>query len=177
MTQRVRRVRSPFVDHRWENQDSRHFFFLRTSEYRDIVEDDRHTFLIGHRGTGKTTILKALHWEERISNPALQRALNGDDDFPDGIIGCYMNLKLVALPVFDHWLQHEPDATKHLLFSSYVRLFWIELATRAVKHIVRRSPNYSLEDETRELDFVLQPFGRGLIGLQSRLIRVPRSIS
>ncbi|MGU3649847.1 ORC-CDC6 family AAA ATPase [Mycolicibacterium sp. A43C] len=153
MTERTRRVRSPFVDHRWENQDSRHFFFLRTSEYRDIVEDDRHTFLIGHRGTGKTTILKALHWEERISNPALKRALNGTDDFPDGIIGCYMNLKLVALPVFDHWLQHESDPTKHLLFSSYVRLFWIELATRAVKFIVRKSPEYSLENETRELEF------------------------
>ncbi|MFI2842021.1 metallophosphoesterase [Mycolicibacterium sp. PDY-3] len=153
MTQRMRRVRSPFVDHRWENQDSRHFFFLDTAEYHDIVEDDRHTFLVGHRGTGKTTILKALHWEERISNPALQRALNSDDEFPDGIIGCYMNLKLVALPVFDHWLQQEQDATKHLLFSSYVRLFWIELASRAVRFIVRKSPEYALEYETRELDF------------------------
>ncbi|MBX8691686.1 hypothetical protein GO011_30030 [Mycobacterium sp. 20091114027_K0903767] len=146
-------MRSPFVDHRWENQDSRHFFFLQTGEYRDIIEDDRHTFLIGHRGTGKTTILKALHWEERISNPALKRALGSEDDFPDGVVGCYMNLKLVALPVFDHWLQHEPDATKHLLFSSYVRLFWIELASRAVKYIVRSSSDYSLDAETRELEF------------------------
>ncbi|WP_197375775.1 ORC-CDC6 family AAA ATPase [Mycolicibacterium baixiangningiae] len=146
------RIASPFGDDRWENQYGRHFFYLNTNEYKALIGNDRHSFVIGHRGTGKTTILKALDWEERLTNPSLIRALANDDPFEDGVVGCFMNLRVVALQVFDLWLRDQTDASKHLIFSSYLRLSWIELATQAVSRILAGRQGFNLEIETQILE-------------------------
>ncbi len=63
-----------------------------------------------------------------------------------------MNLRVVALQIFDLWLRDETDASKHLMFASYLRLSWIELATHAVSTILSTHENFDLETETRVLE-------------------------
>ena len=80
---------SPFRSNRYEREeDRRHVYFLIPED--EQLEELKSTYIIGTRGTGKTTLLKSLFWKERIESPSLQRALKGDLRFdralPGGLI-------------------------------------------------------------------------------------------
>ena len=145
------RIASPFSDERWEAHDGRHFFYLDYEGFRTLTTQDKHVFIVGHRGTGKTTMLMALDWEERISNPQLQRAIGGDGPFSDGVVGCFLNLRVVAVPTFDVWMREDRPAIYHAIIGSYLRLHWLESAARATRHIATELETYRLEEEVDSL--------------------------
>lgn len=132
---------SPFKLIRWENEDSRHFYFLDTSDYRKIREARKHCFVIGHRGTGKTSLLKALNWRERMSNPSLGSELLSDA-FSDGVVGCYFGLQYLQMDVINDWLTDATPSVSHAILSSYLRGLWIEEVCKAVTAL-RASANLS----------------------------------
>jgi energy-coupling factor transporter ATP-binding protein EcfA2 len=148
---------SPFSTGKWEYESTRHFYHLDSHEYRTLVSMEKHVFVIGHRGTGKTTLLKAIDWRERLADKNLQVALNGEP-FRDGIIGCYVGLKNLSLPLFDLWLEGSDPPTKHLVLSAYIRSIWIEEAAKAVRQVTRASPSFYLEYESEPLDPVAEDF-------------------
>lgn len=140
------RIASPFSDERWEEHDGRRFYYLDYDGFKAMTVRDKHLFIVGHRGTGKTTMLKALDWEERVANKQLRDALGGEP-FSDGVVGCFMNLRVVALPTFDSWMIAEEAPVYHLVLGSYLRLYWLEEAARATRHIVDRITTYELDVE------------------------------
>lgn len=137
---------SPFELNRWENEDARHFYYLGTSEYRKIRDSRKHCFVVGHRGTGKTTLLKALDWNERTHDLRLVGALHSDP-FGDGVVGCYFGLQYLHLQNLDDWLANESNNVKHDLYSSYLRGLWLEEACTAVSSLRTRAGISSLDGE------------------------------
>ena len=144
---------SPFELNRWENEDARHFYFLNTAEYRKIRDSRKHCFIIGHRGTGKTSLLKALDWHERTTNDKLAHSLPSDP-FHDGVIGCYFGLQYLHVDTLDSWVAREIDSVKHDVLSSYLRGLWLEKASAAVSALRGRANISSLDDEIKMLSEV-----------------------
>jgi len=84
----------PFQHIRYE-YEQRHIYYL-PSKIMAQIESPKPAYLLGTRGTGKTTLLKALEWEERLNNQSLQRQL-GSDAFMQRFVGCYLKLPLYML--------------------------------------------------------------------------------
>jgi hypothetical protein len=152
---------SPFKLIRWENEDSRHFYFLDTSDYRKIREARKHCFIIGHRGTGKTSLLKALNWRERTSNPALAGDLQ-EDAFSDGVVGCYFGLQYLQMDVLNDWLKDANTSISHAILSGYLRGLWIEEACKAVGALRMRAGTSSLSGEIDGFEGVAEEFEQWL---------------
>ena len=121
-----------FFDDRWEQDRIRHFFFLDTPAYRKLSTLAKHCVLKGHRGTGKTTLLKALDWKERLENPYLQAALDGKP-FNDRVIGCFLQIKFLPVNMIDIWLSSSNSETQHIIISTYLRASWIMEACDALE--------------------------------------------
>ena len=68
---------SPFRVNRFELETSHNLYYLQADVF-PLLEASKSTYLVGSRGTGKTTLLKALSWEEQLSNPFLREQLKGD---------------------------------------------------------------------------------------------------
>ena len=97
-------MNSPFSLGRFEHDTRfRHAYFLPTDLYAKLATGVP-TYLIGGRGTGKTTLLKAFEWRERLYNPFLQEALNGNA-FADSIVGIYVKLSESHLKSFQRWFE------------------------------------------------------------------------
>jgi ABC-type lipoprotein export system ATPase subunit len=52
-----------------------HLYFLPNDVFSRL-EQPKPTYLIGSRGTGKTTLLTALSWKEQLNNPYLSEKLD-----------------------------------------------------------------------------------------------------
>lgn len=127
---------SPLAPGKWEYESVTHFYFLQSREYENLAHAQKHVFVIGHRGTGKTTLLHALDWGERVSNPDL-RAQFPEGPFTDGNIGCYVGLKLLDLQLFEAWLSDSSPAVSHLILGAYFRAIWMEETVRALRAVLR----------------------------------------
>jgi hypothetical protein len=115
-------TRSPFSLNRFELEDE-HIYFLPTNIF-PVLQDLKSVVLRGSRGTGKTTLLKALNWKEQTSNISLRQALNGDFVSRNSI-GVYLKLTLAPILPFRTW----PNTQPHLqgtVFSTYLDLLWME---------------------------------------------------
>lgn len=142
-------MKLPFSQARWE-QDAQHFFHLPVDEFSRLQES-KPSYLIGSRGTGKTTLLKALNWEERLDNPSLQgqlKALNGSDDLFDGhYIGVYFKLPRTQLALFDVFVGAD-DPRYSSLVGFYLALNWIDLLATATDGLLEKQVlNYSPDEE------------------------------
>ncbi len=148
---------SPFRLNRWENEDARHYYYLNTSDFKVIRESRKHCFVIGHRGTGKTSILKALNWRERRRGAA-EEGTALLDAFQDGIVGCYFGLQYIQLETLDAWLRKEDDQLSHQLISTYLRGLWLEEAARATRDLRRELGMQSLAEEVEVLSGIWEEF-------------------
>jgi hypothetical protein len=114
---------SPFSLHRFEFQQQ-NLYFLPHDAFR-ILEDAKSTFLIGSRGTGKTTLLHALHWKEQLNNDSLRAHLPGS--IPDRrYLGVYLRVPAMHVPAFDRWAISEEKGFIGSVFSAYLDLTWLE---------------------------------------------------
>lgn len=129
---------SPFSMDRFE-RDRPHLYHL-PAHILDALERAKSAYVIGSRGTGKTTFLNALNWEERVSNPGLEAALGGDP-FSDRFVGVYVNIPRSKLNSVGAWLEKEEQDVASTLFALYFDCIWLEvlsgaLATLAAKGVL-----------------------------------------
>jgi hypothetical protein len=128
-------MKSPFSEGRFEHEAS-HIYYLPTSCFPQL-EQPHPTYLIGSRGSGKTTLMKALHWKERLDNPTLVRQLGGTP-FRDAFVGNYVKLPTIQLKSFDAWLESEDETNYGLVFGLYLDLTCVELIAHATGELLAR---------------------------------------
>jgi len=99
------------------------------------LEGPKPIFLIGSRGTGKTTLLTALSWREQLSNVDLKRKLTKSGR--RGYIGIYIRMPDFVLATFDQWLGSTSDDRRARVFSFYLDLIWLkELCDAIAEYLV-----------------------------------------
>ena len=126
--------RNPFSENRFE-YDTKHLYYLPESIYRRL-EQHRPVYLIGTRGTGKTTFLKSMSWEERATNPNLQNAIKGDP-FEKRYIGIYLKFAKEHSNYFKKLMDKlNNDSRLDSLFALFLDLVWIELLIDAIAEII-----------------------------------------
>lgn len=122
-------VTSPFASARYE-LEGEHLFYLPEDLKRQLTKPVP-MYLIGSRGTGKTTLLRYLDWKERLQNEGLKKQLDGNA-FESGIIGTYLRLPLIQLSLLDRWLSGTEKEDYGAVFSTYLELNCLELMIEAV---------------------------------------------
>ena len=138
----------PFQQTRQEFEECRSYFL---PESFSRIEQPKPLFVIGSRGAGKTTFLRALTWSERVENESLQRQLRGRGDespFAGNYIGVYMKLPKSQMHPFDDWIpEHESQRYSDAL-ALHLGLNWIELIAKAMAElIVRETIDVTPDDE------------------------------
>jgi len=123
---------SPFSAKRYEYAGS-HTYYIPPKAF-GLLEQPIPTFLVGTRGTGKTTLLRALSWDERLYNVSLHRQLDGKA-FELKYIGLYFKLPNVQLGLLDRWLQAESDEDYASIVAFYLDLCWLETIAEALEHL------------------------------------------
>lgn len=141
---------SHFFDDRWEQDRIQHFYFLGTPAYRRLSGLAKHVVLKGHRGTGKTTLLRAMDWRERLTNSHLRSAL-GRDPFEDRVVGCFLQIKLLPVDMLDIWLRESGDQVKYTIIASYLRASWIVEICAALRGLNDAEKFATYSDELTDL--------------------------
>jgi hypothetical protein len=125
-------AKTVFSENRWE-RDEDHLYFLPDDVFQSM-EQPKSAFLVGTRGTGKTTLLKALNWKEGLTNKSLQRAL-GRDTFGKKYIGVYMRLAR-ELPNYFGKRLSDGQQFAATLFTLYIDCVWIEAVAEAISALI-----------------------------------------
>jgi energy-coupling factor transporter ATP-binding protein EcfA2 len=126
------RIIYPFKDNRFELEPKGSQLYHLPKRIMEEIEQSKSVYLIGTRGTGKTTLLKALSWRERIDNKYLQDALN-NDLFGKCYLGLYLKLNRHVPNHFKKWLND--DEREDEIFSLFLDLLWLEELTSAVQSL------------------------------------------
>ena len=131
-------LEKPFSQARWE-LEGLHLFHLPRQRFSRL-EEPKPTYIIGTRGTGKTTLLKSLNWELRLTNNSLRdqlRALTGSTDlFVGRYVGVYFKLPRAQLSIFDDYVGPEHPLYTNL-FALHIALNWIDLLVDATAGLAR----------------------------------------
>lgn len=150
-------TKNPFYINKRE-YDDRPLFFLPKGFSK--LEQNKPVYVVGSRGTGKTTLLKALSWEERTTNQSLMQAL-GREPFSDHLIGLYFRLPgYISRGLYDRPSPQDDgtDLVGHR-FSLYMELIVLQLLTHALCEIRRREHiSFSAEAEVQTVDGILEMF-------------------
>ena len=110
--------RSPFSLNRFEHEyGGKHLYFLPPSFFQRL-EIQKPVYLIGSRGTGKTTLLHALSWNERVTNKSLQREIN-KPPLAGKYIGVYFYAPNFQIQIIDEWLDKKSEIFKAQVFGMY----------------------------------------------------------
>lgn len=167
----------PFSQSRWE-QEGRHLFYLPEEPFARL-EEPKPTYLIGTRGTGKTTLLKALNWRERLANRSLQRqleAVSGSSDyFARRYVGVYFKLPRTHLTSFER-LVGPKHRSYQALISTYLGLNWVDLLAEATAGLLEGGVlSFSADAERQAVRGLGEEFGD--YGLVERYLGGPEVIS
>ncbi len=95
------KAKSPFTKFRFEHE--RINLYHLDEDILKALEEEIPTFLVGTRGTGKTTLLNALSWRERLYNNNLKQALK-KKIFDKNYIGIYLKLSESQTGLIHNWL-------------------------------------------------------------------------
>jgi hypothetical protein len=129
----------PFQHIRYE-YEQRHIYYLPPNVMLKL-DAAKPAYLFGTRGTGKTTLLKALEWKERLFNKSLHRQL-GQDVFAARYIGAYLKLPLFLLQTLEEKLPTLFPTGYAVIIGLYIDLITLqplciamsELASRGILH-------------------------------------------
>lgn len=152
-------ILSPFATSRFE-YESRHVYYLPHEVFEEL-EDPKPTYLIGCRGTGKTTLLKALNWDERLENISLRKQLR-EKPFIKKYIGVYLKAPEFQLEEFDKWLENESEATYGAFLAYFIDILSTALISDGIVALIREkilkiSPKEEHEAMTEIIDWEDNP--------------------
>lgn len=124
------------------------------------IEQNKPVYVIGSRGTGKTTLLRALSWQERATNPSLQDALNGRP-FSGKYVGLYFRLpEYIAKGLFD--AESPNDQRTHTTghrFSLYMELVALQLLVHALGELRKMGHlSFTAVAEVHAVEEILESF-------------------
>jgi hypothetical protein len=117
--------------------EGRHTYYI-PRDIGDRFEKRKPAFLIGSRGTGKTTLLMSLHWRERLTNKSLQRQL-GDRLRSSQMIGCYLKMPDSRIAAIEQIRRLVTENTYQAVVSTYIECLAIEVMLDAVVGISDRA--------------------------------------
>jgi energy-coupling factor transporter ATP-binding protein EcfA2 len=130
---------SPFSPDRFE-YERKHIYYLPQPVFGKL-ETGKPIYLVGTRGTGKTTLLHALNWKERLENKSLERALS-EDVFKKQYVGIYLRMPHFEVESFDKWLSDEEDDVRGSIFGFYLDLIWTGLAAEALSELLSMNKEF-----------------------------------
>jgi len=128
-------TQSPFTASRFE-YEGKHLFFLPSSIFSKLRQQ-KPVFLVGSRGTGKTTLLKALHWQERLNNEWLLQALD-NHPFSDRCLGVYMKLPDTILSAMELWLAQASEPLREVFVGLFFDFVGIQLIAAGASEIIAK---------------------------------------
>ena len=158
---------SPFSDTRFE-YEIRHLYYIQEDLY-STLQRTKPCYLIGSRGTGKTTLLRSLSWRERLNNEGLRKQL-GKTIFSE-FIGIYIKLPDIQLDAISFWLKDEPVVLQRAIYSRYVELIQLQEIFDAVSELESVGQlKYSAAAEQKVVKNLISDFGGELFlsGVYSR---------
>lgn len=124
------RPSSPFSTIRFEHEGmGGHTYYLPPDVFPRL-EKKSPAYLIGTRGTGKTTLLMALNWKNRLRDENL-RSQFPDDPFAARYIGVYLKLPEYHIQKIDDWVGPGEALRDHFV-SLYLEMLWSELMIDSV---------------------------------------------
>lgn len=137
-TSLLKNQESPFSDKRFE-LERKHLYYLPFEKFSEILKE-KSSFIIGSRGTGKTTLLQALSWIERQGNEDLKKELSKFEHFNlNSLIGLYLNsTDNLEVSTFHKWLNEAEPEIESLVFSFYVDLAIVQLATLTISGMISK---------------------------------------
>lgn len=124
--------KSPFSLYRFE-YESRHLYYLQKDLF-ERLEVPKPICLVGSRGTGKTTLLKALNWEERRDNQSLRKQI-ATDPIHSKYVGIYLKLPEIQFDVLRRWL-HKQENDYAVIFAFFLDLVWLEELIDAITELI-----------------------------------------
>lgn len=138
---------SPFALSRFEYGHT-HLYYLPADVFQQL-EGEKPIYLIGSRGTGKTTLLTALSWREQVTNPNLKKQLKQSG--VRGYVGVYLRMPSSMVGSLEASLKFGSEALHALVFAYYVDLLWLEELTSILAEIFatgKKTPSISAENAT-----------------------------
>lgn len=146
---------SPFSLARFE-YEAMHLYYLPRKF--DSLQEFKPTYVIGSRGTGKTTLLNALNWEQQLTNEELKRQLKST--FAERrYIGLYLRAPRFQCDKFEAWLLPHGEPLYAAIFSTYFDLAWLEVLTAALAQLLASGDlSVPTADEYATTRAVLQRF-------------------
>jgi hypothetical protein len=123
---------SPFSLARFEYEPV-HLYYL-PGKFKTLQEF-KPAYVIGSRGTGKTTLLNSLNWEEQLTNMELKQQLNSS--FVERrYIGLYLRAPRFQCDKFESWLSPQEQPIRAAIFSTYFDLAWLEVLANALAELL-----------------------------------------
>jgi len=119
---------SPFTLKRFEYERT-HLYYLPKQVFSRL-EGKKTVYLIGSRGTGKTTLLNALNWEEQRGNQELKERL-AEIKAGRGYVGLYVKVPETVAAAFERWMPTADETFRSMIFCLYLDLVWIQAALDA----------------------------------------------
>lgn len=147
------RALSPFQDMRWES-DEEQIIWLPPEFFE--WESRRSIYITGPRGTGKTTLLKGLEWQQRLNNEYLKDQLKSEP-FKKRFIGVYLNMLDFIASHFKNWPPKKEEIDiitweeeQARVYSLYIEYQILQLLTKSIQglrseEILRFSPDQELQ--------------------------------
>ena len=152
-------LKNPFEGQRWE-QDTEHIIYL--PEIFAEFEKRQDLYIIGSRGTGKTTYLKALNWETRVENRSIHAQIENCDVFKDRYIGIYIDAVSFGLSVFE--MSDNEDYSLMLVYSLWAELNVLLGLIESIKGLYKNDYiDFTIKDEQSQCnkiyDYLSNIFG------------------
>jgi hypothetical protein len=152
---------SPFSSIRFE-YEREHIYFLDPEVIAAVLGDDpTPVYLVGPRGTGKTTILMSLEWRERLTNESLKKQLPGSV-FSSGrgkMLGVYLKLPEFQLQVIERWVSSQSLEVEYkaIVVSTYLDLIWLQQMAEALSALISgQHLNPPIEEERRVVSSICE---------------------
>jgi Cdc6-like AAA superfamily ATPase len=102
---------------RWEVENP-HFYHI-PDDLRSELEAEGSVYLLGTRGTGKTTLLKSVQWNERVSNDRLRAVVGSPSN--TGLVGLYQKVPEARFDLLGEWMLSESQSLR--IVAAYLDCF------------------------------------------------------
>ncbi len=150
---------------RWEVEYP-HFYHLPTDTL-DELRAEGSVYLLGTRGTGKTTLLMSLEWAERLENRDLADLVGPPS--ADGLIGLYQKVPEARFELLDASFTGS-DAERFV--AAYFDCFSIQLMANAILGLRSAGDvGLSASSERRVSELLLEALGAELLPRQIASLR------
>jgi len=136
-------LKNPFEGQRWE-QDAEHIIYL--PEIFTELEKRQDLYVIGSRGTGKTTFLKALNWKTRVENRSIHAQIENGNLFNDRYIGIYIDAMVFGDSIFE--MGDTEDDSLMRVYSLWAELNVLYRLIEAIKGLYKNDYiDFTIKDE------------------------------